>query len=117
LLLFGDETSFALAAALREHFGSHMTCTFEASDVEESRIVLGLVGLDGATLIERSANDAHLVTAAAEVARLATSTVCFILTGKASSIQQVSRALKASGVASSRVQAKAYWASGKAGLD
>lgn len=40
-----------------------------------------------------------------------------VLTGKASSIQRVSRALKAAGVASSRMRTKAYWAPGKTGLD
>jgi len=40
-----------------------------------------------------------------------------VLTGKAQSIQYVSRALKIAGVGSSRIKAKAYWAPGKTGLD
>jgi NADPH-dependent ferric siderophore reductase len=68
-------------------------------------------------LIERVADDAQLAVAEAEVLPLAASGAHFVLTGKASSIQRVSRALKAAGVASSRVKAKAYWAPGKTGLD
>tara|TARA_R110002124_G_scaffold63777_9_gene174628 strand:- start:1464 stop:1817 length:354 start_codon:yes stop_codon:yes gene_type:complete len=36
---------------------------------------------------------------------------------QASSIQQMSRALKTAGVGSARVKAKAYWTPGKTGLD
>jgi ferric-chelate reductase (NADPH) len=116
-LLFGDETSFALASALRESFGGSVTCVVEVSDVAESRSVLTMVGLGDATLIERSADEAHLAKVAAEIAASAIGTERFILSGKASSIQYVSRVLKASGVEPSRIQAKAYWAPGKAGLD
>ncbi|UVH59448.1 hypothetical protein NWF24_08585 [Variovorax paradoxus] len=43
----------------------------------------------------------------------------YVLTAKAASIQQVSRALKAQGVEARRIKAKAkaYWAPGKTGLD
>ena len=90
---------------------------FEASDVAELRPVLEAIGLGHATLIERTAGDAHLAAAEAEVLRLAASGAHFVLTGKAASIQRVSRALKAAGVVSSRVKTKAYWAPGKIGLD
>ena len=118
VVLFGDETSFGLAAALRD-------CTqadgaihvFEASDVAESRPVLKAIGLGEATLIERTDDDAHLAAAEAEMLRLAASGAHFVLTGKALSIQRISRALKAAGVVSSRVKTKAYWAQGKVGLD
>ena len=118
VVLFGDETSFGLAAALRDcpQVGGAIH-VFEASDVAESRPVLEAIGLGEATLIERTADDAHLAAAEAEVLRLAASGAHFVLTGKASSIQRVSRALKAVGVVSSRVKTKAYWAQGKVGLD
>jgi NADPH-dependent ferric siderophore reductase len=90
---------------------------FEVSDVAESRQVAEAVGLGQATLMERIADDAHLAAAEAEVLRHAASGVNFVLTGKASSIQRISRALKAAGVVSSRVKTKAYWAHGKTGLD
>ena len=117
-MLFGDETSFGLAAALRDcpQAGGAIHL-FEASDVAESRPVLEAIGLGEATLIKRTADDAHLAAAEAEVLRLAASGAHFVLTGKASSIQRISRALKAVGVVSSRVKTKAYWAQGKVGLD
>ncbi len=118
LVLFGDETSFGLAAALRDsRQGAGAIHVFEASDVAESRQVAEAIGLGRATLIERVADDAHLAAAEAEVLRLAASGGHFILTGKASSIQRVRRALKAAGVVSSRMKTKAYWAQGKTGLD
>lgn len=112
VILFGDETSFGLAAALPDAI--HV---FEASDVEESRLVLETIDLRQATLIARTDNDAHLADAEAEMLRLAASGAHAVLTGKASSIQRVSRALKAAGIVSSRVTTKAYWAPGKTGLD
>ena len=90
---------------------------FEGSDVAELRPVLEAIGLSQATLIERTAGETHLAAAEAEALRLAASGAHFILTGKASSIQRVGRALKAAGVVSSRIKAKAYWAQGKTGLD
>ncbi|WP_225707316.1 siderophore-interacting protein [Bradyrhizobium cenepequi] len=118
VLLFGDESSFGLAAALREcRQGDGAIHVFEASDVAESRSVLEAIGLRQAMLIERGADDAHLAAAEAEMLRLAARGAHFVLTGKASSIQRVSRTLKAAGVVSSRVKTKAYWAQGKTGLD
>ncbi|UPJ54205.1 siderophore-interacting protein [Bradyrhizobium sp. 200] len=118
VVLFGDETSFGLAAALRDSpLGAGALHVFEASDVAESRPVLEAIGLGQATLIERIADDAHLAAAEAEMLRLAASGAHFVLTGKASSIQRLSRALKAVGVVSSRMKTKAYWAQGKIGLD
>lgn len=118
VVLFGDETSFGLAAAFRDSSqGYGAIHVFEASDVAESRQVAEAIGLGQATWIERIADDAHLVAAEAEVVSLAATAMHVVLTGKASSIQRVSRALKAVGVAASRVKTKAYWAAGKTGLD
>jgi ferric-chelate reductase (NADPH) len=119
VVLFGDETSFGLAAAFREcpqaHGAIHLS--FEVSDVAEARPVLEAIGLGQASLIKRSADDAHLAATEAEMLRFAASAAHFVLTGKASSIQRISRALKAAGVGSSRLKTKAYWAPGKTGLD
>jgi ferric-chelate reductase (NADPH) len=118
VVLFGDETSFGLAAAFRNGPQADGAIhVFEASDAAESRSVLEAIGLGQATLIECVADDAHLAAAEAEMLRLAASGARFVLTGKASSIQRVSRALKEVGVVSSRVKTKAYWAQGKIGLD
>ena len=118
IALFGDETSFGLAAALRDslHAGGALHL-LEATDIAESRQVLDSIGLGQARLIARSPDDTHLAIAESELLRLAANGAQFVLTGKASSIQRVGRALKAAGVASSRIRAKAYWAPGKSGLD
>ncbi len=118
VVLFGDETSFGLAVALRQGaLAAGATEVFEVSDVAAARPVLEAVGLGKATLIERIADDAHLGDVEAELLRYAARGAHFVLTGKASSIQRVGRALKAAGVVGSRVRAKAYWAPGKVGLD
>ncbi|MBR0816892.1 siderophore-interacting protein [Bradyrhizobium liaoningense] len=118
VVLFGDETSFGLAAALRNNLRAggalHM---FEVADAAESQQVLNAVNLGQARLITRSASEEHLTAVEAEMLRLAANGAQFVLTGNASSIQRVSRALKAAGVAPSRIKAKAYWAPGKTGLD
>ena len=117
IVLFGDETSFALAAALRSIPGLRVRCIFEATDITESRPLLEAIGLGDAMVMARVADDGHLAATAVEVAAHAASGAHFVLTGKARSIQQVSRVLKTEGVGSSRVKAKAYWAPGKVGLD
>jgi len=118
VVLFGDETSFALAAAL--HHGPHAAGArylLEVSNLAEAQTVLAAIGLGTATAIGRAADDSHLTAIEAELLRLAAGRTDIILTGKASSIQRLSRALKTAGVASSRIKAKAYWAPGKVGLD
>ncbi|TPM38720.1 siderophore-interacting protein [Mesorhizobium sp. B2-3-4] len=117
LVLFGDETSFALAAALRATPGLDASYLFETTDVTQSRSVLEATGLIGASLIARAAGDAHLTAIAAEMSSRVARGAHFVLTGKAQSIQHLSRALKAAGAGSSRIKAKAYWAPGKTGLD
>ncbi|MGY8707719.1 siderophore-interacting protein [Bradyrhizobium sp. 18BD] len=118
VVVFGDETSFGVAAALRNNLQAggalHM---FEATDIAESRQALDAINLREARLIARSTSENHLATVEAEMLRLAANGAQFVLTGKASSIQRISRALKAAGVASSRIKAKAYWAPGKTGLN
>lgn len=116
-VLFGDETSFGLAAALSAIPELRVRCIFEATDIAESRPVLEAIGLGDALVIARVTDDAHLAATAVEVAAHAASGAHFVLTGKARSIQHMSRVLKTEGVGSSRVKAKAYWAPGKVGLD
>ncbi|WP_249139172.1 siderophore-interacting protein [Bradyrhizobium japonicum] len=113
-VLFGDETAFGVASAFRDN--RQVDYVFEVSDAAEADPVLAAIGLGGATLIARSAEDAHLASVDAELLRFAAS-AHFVLTGKASSIQRISRSLKAAGVARSRMSTKAYWAPGKTGLD
>lgn len=116
VVLFGDETSFGLGAALqRERVDAQWV--FEVSDAAESHAVLTAIGLAHATVIERREGDAHLAAIGADLSRHVARGARFVLTGKAQSIQSVSKALKQSGVASSNVKSKAYWSPGKTGLD
>jgi NADPH-dependent ferric siderophore reductase len=116
-VLFGDETSFAVALACRMALGSGFRCVFEVSDIAEARTVLDAVGLGDATLIGRLAGDDHLAAAVDALSHAGGATAYFALTGRAPAIQRVTQALKDRGVAASRRKAKAYWAPGKTGLD
>ncbi len=116
VILFGDETSFGLAAALRNDPAA-TELVFEVSGAAESRAVLTAIGLDRATVIERRDGGVHLAAIGADLSRHVTPNARFVLTGKAQSIQSVSQALKKSGMGSSSVKSKAYWSPGKTGLD
>lgn len=120
-ILFGDETSFALALALARQPGTNPLAeqryVFEVNDLAEAASVLDLLELPKPILVERRADDGHLPEIADMVVDLMQPTSNFILSGKASSIQHVSRTLKADGVETRRLRAKAYWAPGKTGLD
>ena len=116
VVLFGDETSFGLAAALQGGPAA-VESVFEVSDDAESRAALTAIGLGRATVIERRDGDAHLAEIGADLSRHVARGACFVLTGKAQSIQNVSQALKKSGMESSSVRSKAYWSPGKTGLD
>lgn len=118
-ILFGDETSFALALALE---GSTAGSTqrryvFEVNDHEEAASVLGQSGLQAPMLVNRSADGGHLGDISDALLSHVQSASTVILCGKASSIQYVSRVLKANGVETRRLRTKAYWAPGKVGLD
>lgn len=119
-ILFGDETSFGLAAALLGAVQPTSTrLLFEVSSLTQAQPALAQLGLENAALVMRGVDDAHLV--ALEEAMLtqlqALPTANLVLSGKASSIQRMSKLLKRSEIAASRVQVKAYWATGKTGLD
>ncbi len=115
---FGDETSIGLAYALSRHAaGTGWECLLEVNSAAPVREVLVRLGLDRVELFERTGNDAQLEDIARRVPNLDAVGAAFILTGKASSIQRLGRALKASGVPSSRLMVKPYWAPGKTGLD
>lgn len=119
-LLFGDETSFGLAAALLGSVGpTSARLFFEVSSLAQTQTVLARFGLEQAQLSLRGVGDAHLAALEGEVlaALQAQPTGNIVLSGKASSIQRLSKRLKRSGIDPSRLQVKAYWATGKTGLD
>jgi NADPH-dependent ferric siderophore reductase len=119
LALFGDETSIGLGAALATavRAGAGLSCRFEVDDVAASRQVMARFGLKDAALLAREADDAHVTALEAALPAFDAAGATFVLTGKASTIQRLRRALKRQAVPTTRIIAKAYWAPGKTGLD
>lgn len=114
-MFFGDETSFGLVASLAPREG--VGAVFEVGAIAESRRVLDALGVRPLALMERRTDDSHLADLIAAMAPGPDAGTHYVLTGKASSIREVGRALKAQGVDARRIKAKAYWAPGKSGLD
>jgi ferric-chelate reductase (NADPH) len=120
-VLFGDETSFGLAHALRHTPGGSagVRLLLEVTAPEVARTVLDAIGVSGAELLVRAATDAHLT----ELERVVTELhekerpQSWVLSGKAGSIARVAKRLRQLEVPRQRIQTKAYWATGKAGLD
>lgn len=115
VVFFGDETSFGLVASLGSRDEVH--AVFEVGAIAESRQVLDALGVRPLALMERRTDDSHLAELQAAMVAPALAGAHCVLTGKASSIRQVGRALKSQGVDARRILAKAYWAPGKTGLD
>lgn len=118
-VLFGDETSIGLAATLQRtgEAASVRHFIFEVNDREEAAVVLESFGMKTAVAIERQPDNGHLEALIRAIQPLVGPSTAFVLSGKASSIQYVNRALKALSVAPRRLRTKVYWAPGKAGLD
>jgi ferric-chelate reductase (NADPH) len=120
-LIFGDETSLGLAHALRHtpRGADGAVIVLEVSSRAATEPVLAALELGDVTLVERRPDDAHLPEVAQVIAdrirERSLSTVA--LSGKASSIQAVNKAVRAVGLKSAQIHTKAYWAVGKAGLD
>lgn len=112
VVVFGDETSFALARALLDRHASPRPL-FEVTNVAESNAVLAALGVT-ADLVERRDGDAHLAEVDAQLRSRSGATL--VLTGKAQSIQSLRARLKARPAFSAQ-KVKAYWAPGKRGLD
>jgi ferric-chelate reductase (NADPH) len=120
-LLFGDETSFGLASALRATPGGAdgVHVLLEVTSSSASQQALAAVFVTGAHLIERQSGDAHFT----EVERVARelfgrhSIKGAALSGKASSIQMLKKTLSSFDLARHAIRSKAYWAPGKTGLD
>lgn len=118
-ILFGDETSFALALALERNIAPDIArrFVFEVNDQQESASVLKGLGLAATAVVERRRDDAHLHDVSEAILGHVQPTSMFVLSGKASSIQHVNRTLRAHRIEARRFRAKAYWAPGKVGLD
>lgn len=119
-LLFGDETSFGVARALLDALPDAKgasTFVFEVAETNEASRVLAQLGVEGAQIFTRRADDSHLREVAENIAdalgRMPGASV--VLTGRAPAIQGLQRALKARSLPVDK--SKAYWAPGKRGLD
>jgi ferric-chelate reductase (NADPH) len=120
-LLFGDETSFALAHALRftpaGAQGAHLV--LEVTSKAASAAALDAIRVEGAHLVERRPEDVHLGEVQEYTAHLlqTRSVEGGVLSGKSTSIQRMNKQLRQLGLPRARLQVKAYWAPGKTGLD
>ncbi|WAS89868.1 siderophore-interacting protein [Nannocystis punicea] len=119
VVLFGDETSFAAARALRELRGpaAPLSFVFEVTDPAESEAVLAELEVGPRTLVRRG--EGHLLEVERELrAALGRHAGAdLVLCGNARSIQSLRAALKAAPAPHARQKVKAYWSPGKRGLD
>jgi NADPH-dependent ferric siderophore reductase len=124
VVLFGDETSFAVAKSLHDARGggAGLSCVFECTQQAEAALVLRDLGLASHALVQRQHDRAHLdaldTQLRAALARLGTGQGAnLVLTGHAQTIQALRARLKARPAAQATQKVKAYWADGKQGLD
>lgn len=117
VVLFGDETSFAVALSLRTGSGSP-ACVFEVSSRAESAAVLAELGLPEAVCVERQADDSHLSEVGAQLEKrvAARKNAQLLMSGRAQAIQLLKSRRRSAGQARAH-KTKAYWSLGKAGLD
>lgn len=119
-VLFGDETSFGLAAALNGVVQPEKTHLFlEVSSLAESQPAIARLRLENAHLLVRTGNDAQLTELEARILPVlqVQPNTHIVLSGKASSIQHMRKLLRRLGIGSNRFQTKVYWAPGKTGPD
>ncbi|NNC15314.1 siderophore-interacting protein [Corallococcus exiguus] len=117
VVLFGDETSFAVAHAFRTGAKRDVTPIFEVTRREDCAPALRELGFEGQD-VERTAGDAHLAQVH-ERLREALRTkpgATLVMTGRAQSIQALRSRLRGDGERATP-KVKAYWAVGKTGLD
>jgi NADPH-dependent ferric siderophore reductase len=120
VIVFGDETSLGLAAALADQTDPPAVLgLFEVSRPADTAPVIERLELHGATLCPRLENDGHFTELEARMEALlrAHPEAEVVLTGRAAAIQHMNKLLKRENVAAGQRQSKAYWAPGKTGLD
>ena len=122
LVLVGDETSFALAAAWQHHGPGTpaLAALFEVTDPHAARVALDAVGIARDAARRPRQPDGGHVSGMAEaildvLGERPDAVLC--LTGRAQTIAVLRRALKASPVAGRTSLVKAYWDENRTGLD
>ena len=116
-LLFGDETSFALAAACSGAQPRETQYLFEVEDTIAAQAVIDRLGLRSADVIARQPDSGHYDAISQKLTHFVMDDADVILTGQASTIRHLHHTLKRAGLPASRLRVKAYWAQGKTGLD
>ncbi|MCY1069336.1 siderophore-interacting protein [Nannocystis sp. RBIL2] len=119
VVLFGDETSFAAARALRELRGPEapLSFVFEVTHADEAETVLAELDVGPRTLVRRGPDHLLAVERQLRAALARHAGADLVLCGNARSIQSLRAALKASPAPHARQKVKAYWSPGKRGLD
>lgn len=118
VILFGDETSLGVAAALST-VAPAAQLLFEVSSLADAMPAIDRLGMQGARVLARLDNDWHYAGLTKELAALlrANPDADVILTGKAGSIRHLGQFLRRENLGRGRRQNKAYWAPGKTGMD
>lgn len=120
VVLFGDETSFAVASALKACLGpSHLACVFELSSAHASQTLLSALDLAASVTVARREDDSHLDAVHGSLLELLgqAAGAQVVMTGRAAAIQSLRARFKRSPVSARVAASKAYWAHGKRGLD
>jgi ferric-chelate reductase (NADPH) len=117
VIVFGDETSLGLAAALSGRGAAAVM--LEVASVADTLQVLEHLQMADVHLCIRRDDQAHFTELEAHLSALLMEDASpeLVLTGQASSIQRVSRFLRETGIGAGKRHSKAYWATGKKGLD
>jgi len=117
VIVFGDETSLGLAAALSRH--GAVSVLLEVASVADTLPALEHLHLAGAHLSTRAAGGAHLSDMESHLSALLMQDAgaAIVLTGQAASIARMARFLRETGIGAGQRHSKAYWANGKKGLD
>ena len=85
----------------------------------QAEVILRKFGVSQASLVQRREDGSHLADVISQMAEqaLRMQSPLWVFTGQARSIQSVQKGLKQVGVPLSGSKVKAYWSSGKTGLD
>ncbi|MFO7156957.1 MAG: hypothetical protein DIU72_010125 [Pseudomonadota bacterium] len=113
VILVGDETSVAVAAAFEAERPGKVHAVLQARKVDEVEAAVRELGLSGAVV--RPAGDIDGLVEAVMHARAASPTATIAVTGGSQLVVAVRSALRARGMRDVRV--KTYWIPGRTGLD
>ena len=117
VLFVGDESSVGLACALRS-VAVAATHVVESAEPEELRTVLEDLGLGRTTtVVARTDGHEPLLDAARSGGEGFTTPFDLVVTGDATGVHAVRRDTRSWSRRPTRIQGKAYWATGRTGLD